>query len=126
MMLGDLLASRAMNAVRVEFTNQRIETRRIVWILALKLHERIQAFGCASADWFVSINLAHAVDDSKTGYFRQGDTYQFIPSAVVWGQLRSMGSFVPTKIISAERGGRPISGEPGEYGISWRLTIAYA
>src|SRR5208337_732019 len=35
-------------------------------------------------------------------------------------------SFVPSKVISAGSRPRPISGEPGEHGTSWRLTIAYA
>jgi hypothetical protein len=63
MMLGDLLASRAMNAVRVQLANERIETGCIVWILALKLHQRVQAFAGAGADWIVSINFAHVFDD---------------------------------------------------------------
>ena len=48
-----------------------------------------------------------------------------IPPVVVLGRLRSMASFVPTKIISTKSRCRPISGEPSEYKASWRLTIAY-
>ena len=47
------------------------------------------------------------------------------PSVAVLGRLRSRASFVPSKIISAESGCRAISGEPGEYGMSWRVTIGY-
>ena len=46
---------------------------------------------------------------------------QILPSVVVWGRLRSTGSFVPSKIISVGSRPRPISGEPGEYRASWRL-----
>lgn len=81
MMLRDLLASRAMNAVRVQLANQRIKACRIVWILALKLHQRIQAFGCAGADGSVSINFAHVPNDTKSAYCRQGDTYLCVTDA---------------------------------------------
>jgi len=62
-MLGDLLASRAVDAVRVEPVDEYIEARSIVWILALELHQRVEAFGCAGADWIVSIDFAHTADD---------------------------------------------------------------
>jgi len=70
MMLGYSLAFWTVNAIWVELLNQRFEASRIVWILPLKLHERVQAFRSARADWVISINFAHTANHGIWAYFR--------------------------------------------------------
>src|SRR5260370_3833478 len=82
MMPWDLLAFRAIDAVRVEPFNQFRKTGRIVRVFALKLHQRIEAIGCARPFGNIAINFAHSGQSSKSPYIRQGDTYLCITITV--------------------------------------------
>lgn len=75
MMLGDRLAGGAENSIRIESLHQHFETRCIIRVLSLELHERVQPFRCARTDRLVSINLAHTANHGIFAYCRQGDTY---------------------------------------------------
>ena len=75
MMLGNFLAFLAEDAVRIEPFNQLLKASCIVWVLALKLDQRISAVRDARPDWVIAIHHAHTDDGIRCRYIRQGDTY---------------------------------------------------
>ena len=117
-MLRDLLTLRTEDAIGIEPVLEPFEARCIVWKFAVEFHHRERAIGRFRAERIIAIRLAHALMCIKSTYLRQGDTYQFIPPVVVYGLALSMGSFVPSKMISAGSGRRSIAGRPGEHEAS--------
>ncbi len=59
MVLRDLLARRAVDAVRVELLNQSFQTSGIVWILPVELKEGKRRVGSLGAFRVISVYLGH-------------------------------------------------------------------
>jgi hypothetical protein len=84
-MLGYLLAFRAMDAVWIESINQPFEARRIIGKFPLKFHQRVSAVRNARPDWVITINLAHTANHGIRAYFRQGYTYpNLVSEPSIW------------------------------------------
>ena len=59
MMLGYLVAFRAEDAVRVEPFNELLKASCVVWIFALKLHQRVSGLRNTRTYWVIAVDLAH-------------------------------------------------------------------
>jgi hypothetical protein len=81
MMLGDFLAFRAINSIRIKPLNERSKTSRVIGIFPLKLHQRVSALGCSRPDRTITIDLAHTEHGNKSTSLRQGDNYPNLAAA---------------------------------------------
>jgi hypothetical protein len=75
MVLGDLLASGAINAVWIELSDKPLKASRVIGVIPLEFHQGIGAVGCARPDRTIAIDLAHNGYCSRRPYGRQGDNY---------------------------------------------------
>ena len=76
MVLSDLLARGAVDALGVEVADEPIEAGRVIREVLVELVERVPALGSRAPLGLVAIDLTHASDCSEREYLRQGDSYR--------------------------------------------------